>query len=59
MIGRDALLGYIADSHAEMPGLVVSDTTTPKMLDGRMFVHWIAAQGDEQRFSGGGCGRVA
>lgn len=52
LVGRDALLGYIADSHAEMTGLVVSDTATPKMLDGRMLVRWVATQGEEQKYSG-------
>ena len=52
LIGRDALLGYIADSHTEMPGLVVSDPSAPKVLGGRMLVRWVANQGDEQRYSG-------
>jgi hypothetical protein len=50
--GADAVLGYIADSHAEMPGLVVSDTTAPKLVDGRLLVRWSAAQDGEQRYSG-------
>jgi hypothetical protein len=53
LVGREALIGYIADSHAETPGLVVSDATTPKMLDGRMLAHWVAGpKGDEQMYSG-------
>jgi hypothetical protein len=53
LIGREALLGYIADVHANTPGLVVSDATVPKLLDGRMLVRWVAGpEGDEQRFSG-------
>jgi SnoaL-like protein len=52
LVGRDALLGYIADSHTEMPGLVVSDTTTPKVLNGRLLVRWALTQGDEQKQSG-------
>jgi uncharacterized protein YecE (DUF72 family) len=50
--GADAVLGYIADSHAEMPGLVVSDTSAPKLVDGRLLVRWSAAQDGEQRYSG-------
>src|SRR4051812_14746072 len=50
--GTDALLGYIADSHAEMPGLVVSDTSAPKLVDGRLLVRWRAAQKGEERYSG-------
>jgi hypothetical protein len=46
------LLGYIADSHTEMPGLVVSDTTTPKVLNGRLLVRWALTQRDEQKQSG-------
>jgi hypothetical protein len=52
LVGRDALLEYIEESHTEMPGLVVSDTTTPKMLDGRMLVRWVATEGEEQKYSG-------
>jgi SnoaL-like protein len=52
LVGRDALLGYIADSHAEMPGLVVSDTGAPKLLSGRMLVRWVATEGAEQKYSG-------
>jgi hypothetical protein len=52
LVGSDALLEYIADSHAEMPGLIVSETTDPKMLDRRMLVRWVATQGNEQRYSG-------
>jgi uncharacterized protein YecE (DUF72 family) len=50
--GADALLGYIADSHSEMPGLVVSDTSAPKLVDGRLLVRWSASQNGEQRYSG-------
>ena len=35
-----------------MPGLVVSYTTTPKMLDGCMLVRWVATEGNEQRYAG-------
>jgi uncharacterized protein YecE (DUF72 family) len=50
--GADALLGYIAESRAEMPGLVVSDTSDPKLLDGRLLVRWSASQNGERRYSG-------
>ena len=50
--GADSLLGYMAASHAEMPGLVVSDTSAPKLLDGRLLVRWRATQEGEQRYSG-------
>ncbi len=50
--GADALLGYIADSRAEMPGLKVSDTSAPKLVDGRLLVRWRALESGEQRFSG-------
>jgi hypothetical protein len=52
LVGSDALLEYIADSHAEMPGLIVSETTNPKVLDRRMLVRWVATQGNEQRYAG-------
>ncbi|HEY2803077.1 MAG TPA: DUF72 domain-containing protein [Actinomycetota bacterium] len=50
--GTDALVVYIAESRAEMPGLVVSDTSAPKLVDGRLLVRWSAAQDREQRYSG-------
>jgi uncharacterized protein YecE (DUF72 family) len=50
--GADAVLGYIAASHAEMPGLVVSDTSAPKLVDGRLLVRWSAEVNGEQRYSG-------
>ena len=50
--GEEALLGYIADSRSEMPGLVVSDTSAPKLLGGRLLVRWRATQEGEQRYSG-------
>ena len=50
--GADSLLGYMAASHTEMPGLVVSDTSAPKLLDGRLLVRWRATQEGEQRYSG-------
>lgn len=53
LVGRDALIGYIAESHAETPGLLVSDATVPKMLGERMLARWVAGpKGDEQRYSG-------
>jgi hypothetical protein len=52
LVGSDALLEYIADSHGEMPGLTVSETTRPKVLGGRMLVRWVATQGGEQKYSG-------
>ena len=65
LVGTDALLGYIADSHTEMPGLIVSETSSPKVLGGRMLVRWVATQGDERKYSGtdvvefGSDGRIA
>ena len=50
--GEEALLGYIADSRSEMPGLVVSDTSAPKLVDGRLLVRWRAIQDGQQRYSG-------
>lgn len=52
LLGADALLRYIGDSHAEMPGLVVTDASSPRTLRGRMLVRWVATEGDEQRYSG-------
>jgi len=52
LVGADALLAYIADPHGEMPGLIVSETTSPKVLGGRMLVRWVATQGSEQKYSG-------
>ena len=65
LVGSDALLEYIADSHAEMPGLIVSETARPKVLGGRMLVRWVATQAGERKYSGtdvvefGADGRIA
>jgi hypothetical protein len=52
LVGRDALTEYISASHREMPGLVVSETSAPKLLGDRISVRWVATQGGEQRYSG-------
>src|SRR5205085_367207 len=49
---QELLFGYMADSRSEMPSLVVSDTSVPKLLGGRLLVRWLATQEGEQRYSG-------
>jgi hypothetical protein len=44
LLGRRALGEYIAATNEEMPGLAVTDTTEPQMLDGRMRTRWEARQ---------------
>ena len=52
VIGRDALAEYIAATHAEMPGLEVSELSAPELLGGRMRVAWSAYQAGEAKFTG-------
>ena len=53
LVGREALLAYIAGSHEQMPGLSISETSAPKMLGGRMLVRWVATETSaEQTFVG-------
>ena len=52
LIGREELSGYIADTHAEMPGLVVTETSDPEILGDRLRVKWIARQHGEETYTG-------
>lgn len=50
--GRDALSGYIASTHEELPGLVVAETSAPEILGNRLRVRWVARQSDRELFTG-------
>jgi hypothetical protein len=52
IVGRAALAEYIAETHRAMPGLAISDVTTPQVLGGRMRVQWIAHQDGEVTYTG-------
>lgn len=52
IIGRGALSGYIAETHAEMPGLVVTETSEPEIIGNRLRVSWVARQEGEQTYTG-------
>ncbi|MEP6759353.1 MAG: hypothetical protein ABJB55_09175 [Actinomycetota bacterium] len=43
---------HIANTRAEMPGLVVSETTEPEILGDRLRVSWVARQEGEQIYTG-------
>ena len=51
MIGPEALSDYIAGTHAEMPGLVVTETSEPQILANRLRVRWVALQGDTEMYT--------
>jgi SnoaL-like domain len=46
LVGPAALVAFIQDSHATMPGFRVWATTVPRMLAGRMAVKWRASGGE-------------
>ena len=52
LVGRDALIEYIAGTHEEMPGLVITETSEPQVLGNRLRVRWSARQGDTQMYTG-------
>lgn len=52
LIGREALSEYIAATHVEMPGLVVTETSEPEIIGNRLRVRWVASQGDTAMFTG-------
>ena len=52
LVGREALSDYITATHQEMPGLVVTETSEPKMLGSRLRVPWVARQGDTEPYTG-------
>ena len=52
LVGRDALIEYIAGTHEEMPGLVITETSEPQVLGNRLRVRWAARQGDTQMYTG-------
>ncbi len=52
LVGREALSEYIAGTHAEMPGLVISETSEPEVLRDRLRVRWVARQDGTQMYTG-------
>ncbi len=52
LVGREALSEYIAGTHEEMPGLVITETSEPQVLGNRLRVRWVALQGDTRRYTG-------
>jgi hypothetical protein len=52
LVGRAALNQYIAVSHEEMPGLVITETSKPQILGNRLRIRWEARQGDTPLYTG-------
>ena len=52
LVGPAALGDYIGRTHAELPGLVVAETSEPQVLGSRLRVRWAALQAGVQTFSG-------
>ncbi|MEA2554975.1 MAG: hypothetical protein QOI60_306 [Actinomycetota bacterium] len=52
VFGRETLSDYIAATHREMPGLVVTETSEPEVLGNRLRVRWVARQGATEMFTG-------
>ncbi len=52
LVGRKALNEYIAGTHEEMPGLVITETSEPQVLGNRLRVSWVARQGDAEMYTG-------
>ena len=52
LIGREALIGYIAATHEAMPELVVTETSQPEILGQRLRVSWVATQSGKQMYTG-------
>jgi SnoaL-like domain len=52
VIGREALLEYIARTHAEMVGVDISDSSEPELLGGRMRTTWKATEAGNVMFTG-------
>lgn len=52
LVGREALSEYIAGTHEELPGLVITETSEPQTLGNRLRVRWVARQGDTQMYTG-------
>ena len=52
LVGREALIEYIATAHEEMPGLVITETSEPQILGNRLRVSWVALQGDTPTYTG-------
>ena len=52
LVGREALSEYIAGTHAEMPGLVITETSEPEVLGNRLRVRWVARQDGTQMYTG-------
>jgi hypothetical protein len=50
--GREALLEYIARTHAELVELDISASSEPEVLGGRMRTTWKATAGGEVMFTG-------
>ncbi|HVQ88931.1 MAG TPA: hypothetical protein VMT88_12205 [Actinomycetes bacterium] len=52
LTGVQALSTYIAETHEQMPNLVISETADPVLLGNRLRVPWLARQGDTVMFTG-------
>ncbi len=52
LVGRKALNEYIAGTHEERPGLVITETSEPQVLGNRLRVSWVARQGDAEMYTG-------
>jgi hypothetical protein len=52
LVGREALGDYIAETHEEMPDLVVTETSEPQVIGERLRVRWVARQGDTRMYTG-------
>lgn len=50
--GVDALVAYISDTHAEMPGLIVTETSEPEVLGNRLRIRWEARQNGAPMYTG-------
>ena len=50
--GVDALVEYISDTHEEMPGLIVAETSEPEVLGNRLRILWEARQNGERMYTG-------
>ena len=50
--GVAALVEYISDTHDEIPGLIVAETSDPEVLGKRLRVLWEARQNGEQLYTG-------
>lgn len=52
LVGREALSQYIDETHEEMPGLVIVETSEPQIIGSRLRVNWEARQGSSSMYTG-------